>query len=487
MDVRIKIVISVGCMLGGLCASGCSASEGESDGHADVADPAQTETGDADVLVEDSSRFDDTRGADSVLDDGGSGDAASSSDASDGSDASDSSVTVRTAASCARDDVQKQVDLASDGEVVAVPACSKTSWSTYVQITGKAITVRGAGIDKTNIVLPVGGSMLFYVPSSNTKPVKITGFTFSSSVGFSCPYVAPAYACSPIFIAGGNGFRVYSNKFSHVPSGVGASIYAEKGTYGLVDSNVFEDTFVAVYPYGDDAVGWSSDTNLGDEKAVYVEDNTITNLTQSHCVGIEGENGAKYVFRYNTVKGCEGAGSHSVCQSGGRGTRRTEVYHNTIEAVATLPVKWVGIYIMGGTGVMFQNRILGPWEHPMLFDYKRTCNASDCISTYAKRCDGTSSLDGNTPGKMGWPCLDQVGRGKGQASEPYYEWNNCTKLVTCAEDKVCDCGGASAHPWVDGARCSSPSLADHMQSGRDYFTGTVKSGYVPLAYPHPAR
>jgi hypothetical protein len=93
------------------------------------------------------------------------------------------------------------------------------------------------------------------------------------------------------------------------------------------------------------------------------------------------------------------------------------------------------------------------------------------------KCDGTSPWDGSELSN-GYPCLDQVGRGKGsliagdsplprrwpgQLAEPTYAWRNTlngrpSKMTT-----------------------NSPK---HIVEGRDFFN-IPKPGYTPYIYPHP--
>ena len=60
------------------------------------------------------------------------------------------------AASCSREDVQKAVDAARDGDTVEVPAGTAT-WAAQgrnrpaVVISGKVITLKGSGVDQTII------------------------------------------------------------------------------------------------------------------------------------------------------------------------------------------------------------------------------------------------------------------------------------------------------------------------------------------------
>lgn len=68
----------------------------------------------------------------------------------------------RIAASLSQADVQKAVDAAADGDAVLLPAGTAT-WTACVVVTGKFITIQGAGSDKTTIV---GGD---YAPNP-TRP-----------------------------------------------------------------------------------------------------------------------------------------------------------------------------------------------------------------------------------------------------------------------------------------------------------------------------
>ena len=73
----------------------------------------------------------------------------------------------------------------------------------------------------------------------------------------------------------------------------------------------------------------------------------------------------------------------------------------------------------------------------------------------------------------GWPCKDQAGRGPNQSSQPMYEWDNTHN-------------GANGNYSINNfSGCSNPSVFDHVQDGRDYFTDTHMPGYSAYTYPHP--
>ena len=65
----------------------------------------------------------------------------------------------RIAASPSQPEVEKTIDAAADGDTVRLSEGTAT-WTASVTVTGKFITIQGAGIDKTTIV---GGD---YAPSS---------------------------------------------------------------------------------------------------------------------------------------------------------------------------------------------------------------------------------------------------------------------------------------------------------------------------------
>jgi hypothetical protein len=134
----------------------------------------------------------------------------------------------------------------------------------------------------------------------------------------------------------------------------------------------------------------------------------------------------------------------------------------------------------GGTGVLFDNTFTGyaPQNSGFRLANDRSSRGYDPWG----KCDGTSPFDGNQS-PSGYPCLDQLGRGKGtllsnfdvptprawpqQSLEPLYEWNN-------AYD------GANADMLAQDAESA---LA--IVEGRDFFKDAAKPNYTPYVYPHP--
>jgi hypothetical protein len=64
--------------------------------------------------------------------------------------------------------------------------------------------------------------------------------------------------------------------------------------------------------------------------------------------------------------------------------------------------------------------------------------------------------------------------------EPMYIWNQTfTPTISDYENTQSDS--------CSGAPTGYDKSSNYLVSGRDYFTGTVKPGYVKFAYPHPIR
>ena len=86
---------------------------------------------------------------------------------------------VINASSCSNTSVQSAINSAASGDTVAVPTGNCT-WTSTVTISGKAITLQGAGIGQTNVNDSTPGAAL-NITASSTNFVRVTGFTFIKS------------------------------------------------------------------------------------------------------------------------------------------------------------------------------------------------------------------------------------------------------------------------------------------------------------------
>ncbi len=138
------------------------------------------------------------------------------------------------------------------------------NWSD-VNIINKNITLQGAGIDKTEITITAARGI--EATSSNSKPFRITGFTFTSSSNY-------GNETGMMGIWGGTQWRIDHNKFrifSNTTGFGGNAIHLKDakrgdniGVYGLVDHNEFTDHpsstgcwHVAVCMRGDGEMEWT--------------------------------------------------------------------------------------------------------------------------------------------------------------------------------------------------------------------------------------
>lgn len=286
----------------------------------------------------------------------------------------------------------------------------------------------------------------------------------------------------------GSGWRMDSLKYNNTnTSAMGVIARTAVSTinnncYGLVDSNeiingkVLADNGTS----GTLTQGalWNEDDDMGSGSAVYIEDNSFTVTTDRGVNCMDASRGGKYVYRYNDVTQCSTM-AHSVNQGGSqRGTRKWEIYGNDMNATGTA---WMAAtYQNAGTGLLFGNDFTssGNYAYNILLSNTRSYYGSvDDNTTYAGRCDGDNALDTNTnpnPAsgtKNGWPCLDQIGRGKANASSPLYLWSNY-EAGTAATVNIATFDGVPA---------------SHIVANRDYydyatsFDGTTGTGCGTLA------
>jgi hypothetical protein len=361
-----------------------------------------------------------------------------------------------TATSCSSSAVQAAIYSASAGDTVQVPAGACT-WSTAVTIPAtKKITLAGAGMNSTVITRSPAGVAI----NMTTSGSRVTAMGFVEGR----------------MQVDGDDWRVDNTKVTSSSAFFeGVSVRGDRrGTHprGVVDHNVFVNAGVVVI--GDAVLAahalWSQPSPLlGSPQRVFIEDNTFTGTMWTHAV--DTNYGGSFVFRHNTLTNMY-IEVHSLQQ--GRASRSWEIYNNTQDA-PTAGIMWTPMFIRGGTGVIYNNTVTGAWTQPKI----TLDNIRSFLTGYDYGvCDGRSAADGNQLAN-GWPCRDQIGRGKDsalwttsnpyppQASEPAYFWNNTVQGGGAL--------GVSIHNNCDA----------WIVSGRDYFNDTARPDYTPYPYPHP--
>jgi hypothetical protein len=393
-----------------------------------------------------------------------------------------------TAASCSQTDVQAAINAAVDGDTVEIPEGTAT-WTSPVTCSNKEITIKGAGMTRTIITDGTSVSQMpLVITGQEGKPFRITELCFFDTMNSETMDAAiDVYGTC-------KNWRIDHCRFEDLAAAIRIGGNAGNAfTYGLIDRCTFyfhkdvNGVESAIFVGCDNEPAWDRPLTLGTSNAVYVEDcyfNFINPASNSgNTNAIHAEHGARVVFRHNRLNTkIEIFGS---CTAGTRGAVSCEIYNNELFGEG-VRIVWVAMGIQGGTGVVFNNTIVNAIYsvNPFILYEYRSCDYDNCWGSVLNvRCDGTSLLDGNLPGMMGWPCRDQVGRGPQtevvseqtvQRSEPVYEWNNTFN-------------GANLNFTLhDEGNCTTqPYITDHIKDGRDYYTDTVRTDYTPYQYPHP--
>jgi hypothetical protein len=392
---------------------------------------------------------------------------------------------VIAAASCTRANVGAAVATAADGDTVLIPV-GTCSWTTQLDIT-KGISLIGGGIDQTILQdnVPKDGS-----PSSRLISVNVTAPRTFRLSAFTIQGAAPdlnTWNKGHVLLDGtAKAFRVDHVKITNQQT---SAMVIDGDLWGVIDHSVFSGAFqfgikVMHTNWGGKDFGdgsWAEQLYWGTQKAIYIEDCDFTELSPNFSSSaLDGLDGARVVFRYNTLHNQNGTSHGADSGQRERGFRSLEIYNNTyIFNRAVAFIQW----IRGGTGVVYNNTVTGGGQPNNLVqlvncrDSGAGCNDGFSFPPWGA-CDGSGAYDQNMAGQSGYMCVDQPGSGTsrlvagdpptpvgwiGNISDPVYIWNNT----------------------VNGAANNSVAATQHVQSGRDYFTGTPKSGYTAYTYPHP--
>ncbi len=379
-------------------------------------------------------------------------------------------MTTINATSCSQSNVQSAINSASNGDTVIVPSGS-CSWTGIT--LSKNITLQGAG--KTTTLISGG-----HIDIHDSAP-RITKFGFTGTT----------MSITEDHDGLSNGWRFDNNNFTWSGSSAtilimgSANIDTSTHPTGVIDHNTINGGQIQVL--GDMHTGisnadklWYLDNPMGTgSNVVYIEDNIFTYPSFLDYM-FDSNYGGRYVFRYNTVTN-RAMGHHGIQGTENRGISRWEIYNNTFNV--TNPF-WTALYIRSGGGVVFNNTFTN-YSNGILIDNQTSCRYGDGDVA----CDGTNPRDGNRPGMQGYPCRDQIGRGRdrtlghigdNQTLSPFYAWNN--KL---------DGNEAPITKFAD-VECSRNDI--HLVNNRDFFysmgiqtsktspfNGTSGVGYGTLA------
>lgn len=371
--------------------------------------------------------------------------------------------------SCSLIDVTAAHTAASNGDTITIPSGSCT-WTSSLPVTKEVAFIGGSG-GETIITDSTGTTSIdqpFYI--NGVDNWRISGITFlTTQTDFK----------GIIHVETSTNWRIDNIDFIDIG---GLCIVVNGVSYpSVIDNNNFalstNDSNAGIQVNGEGASDWTDDITWGGAGFVFIEDNTF-NFAYKGDSALQGNLGARVVFRYNDVDGT-GIDAHGACSSI-RGARAYEIYSNSLNAYqsgadANNPRN---ISLRGGTHLVYDNIMDNASMAALRVTNYRTCygvGSPECNIANRTRCDGVSVLDENADA-TGWACLDQIGRGKDQSSDPMYEWNNTTTGLVDIDVTVGSTGD-----------CTDPAIEDHIQAGRDFFNDTTKPAYTPFTYPHPLR
>lgn len=273
-----------------------------------------------------------------------------------------------TAASCARADVAAAVAAATYGDLVTVPACAPTTWTTAITIT-KGITLQGAGAGNTTIVPSVGFAtsyLIVYNPDttsiSQNTPFEVSGFTFDLNNNIS-QKPGGIWLNNTSTTTAITKVKIHDNIFKNLTSdGTSSSVaclqVGENGdAWGVAYLNTFTDCVTVGYNYGGYQNSWNNTTfAYGSQNNFYWEDNTLTGNSAFHY----GGHGGRYVARFNTYTFTAGVFQvvwdvHGNQPSGVYATMGCELYRNTVSLARSTTI----LDDRGGSCMFFQNTLTG--------------------------------------------------------------------------------------------------------------------------------
>ncbi len=459
-----------------------------------------------------------------------------------------------TAASCSQADVETTLNSAAAGDTILIPAGTCTWTRTTTWNAPANVTVMGAGNqsvmgggDKTVIIDNLDRTSsdrgMLNISTNSSGTFRLSGITFRWGGVYRWGWDGT------LRISGSSEQVRVDHCHFEFPNAASMTTY---NVYGVIDHSVFDNCYIAsvyhsqlggVGNYGD--ASWASDTDLGTYRFMFMEDNVVTRHSADILSANDSTSGGRWVARYNTFNNTR-VQTHPT--GGGqryRGSRAWEIYGNTyINGLGS--TLYDGFWLSSGTGVIWGNH--GATVSTPITGYRYLVSLhlmrSDPSSGYAQTgtpngwgyCgtsyDGIGSKwDQNTNLSIGYACLDQPGRGKGdllsgafpnaintvtgmiawprQALEPIYVWSNLFTAPTDGtvvgntapavfvsnRDYYLDTAGFNGTSGVgSGALAARPTTCtpkvaywatDTNTLYQCSATNTWVVYYKPYTYPHP--
>jgi len=341
----------------------------------------------------------------------------------------------RMAAALTPEGVWDAINAAKDGDVVQLPegtAVWKSGWNTRHWAKMKAITIQGAGIDKTIIrdeTSTASGDEPFDIKGVEGKPFRITGITFD---GTGLP-TAGTWAGEIVISGNCKNFRVDHCKFLNMDR----MMTINGDTYGLIDHCDFHalqkkgGLAQTIMCMGPGKIAFTRPLTMGTAEAVYFEDNEAR--FSPEVVEATGNNpwivpyqGARVVIRHNKIINTQ-LEIYRV-RPGAYGCQSAEIYDNAFSAEGAKMGRPQGfIFISGGVTMVFNNTVTGKTYNCRTIEvsHERSFRPMGEFGL----CDGTNPIDGNQipAGQRGagYPCFGQPGRATDADGDGVFEASPC--------------------------------------------------------------
>ena len=344
----------------------------------------------------------------------------------------------RTAADLTPEAVGKAIDAAKDGDIVQLPAgtavWSKKGWHTGHSPKVKAITIQGAGIDKTIITVDKSksGNTYFELEGVEGKPFRVTGITLDGSLH---PDEASWGALMSISGTCKN-FRIDHCKFKNSDVMLMINGGGDRGTYGLVDHCCFDGQLShggCLQPICYSGPGAPTIAS----RSPWAPPRRCTSRTTRSISGGPWRRATTRLLWPSTPPASSSATTKSSMRKSkstapGRestAARPAEIYDNQFATVnGGRPGGF--IFIAAGAAIVFNNTVTGATYDCRVIQL--TNHRAFMEMPPWGKADGKNPLDGNQipAGQVGagYPCFGQVGWATNVDGvfkpSPCYAWNN---------------------------------------------------------------
>jgi len=303
-------------------------------------------------------------------------------------------------------DVTAAVASALPGDTVLVPPGTNI-WTQTVNLSG--VSLRGAGTNQTVIIdeesRANNGGQIFILTGSPNHLTELSNLQLCCGVTNTSPNYYGSIVCSGtantswridhILFNGlyAKNIATYGNAFNVIDHNAFLMKAIAIEDNGYVSGDQFGDQSYALPPtYGQNSAGQNVASVL------YIEDNYFTNITGVAAGVSDGEDGARVVFRDNTVWNDLFANHGTETGARSRSERSFEIYDNTFNYSSSAPnyPYFAMANIRGGSGVIFSNTVNGYTSIVGLRDFRSTDAYSGQWAPFGG-ANGTNPWDSNSP------------------------------------------------------------------------------------------